>query len=138
VLGLPDSVTALLFDLDGVLTQTAKVHAKAWKQAFDEFLRARAEKTGEPFKEFDEHDDYDKYVDGLPRYDGVRNFLKSRGIELPEGPYETVAGYVLAVLGHVPGDGEAVEAAGTTAARGTFRWPSARTIKLSPERSRDP
>jgi beta-phosphoglucomutase family hydrolase len=85
VLGLPDSVTALLFDLDGVLTQTAKVHAKAWKQAFDEFLRARAEKTGEPFKEFDEHDDYDKYVDGLPRYDGVRNFLKSRGIELPEG-----------------------------------------------------
>jgi beta-phosphoglucomutase family hydrolase len=85
VLGLPDGITALLFDLDGVLTQTAKVHAEAWKQAFDEFLKARAEKTGEPFKEFDKHDDYDKYVDGLPRYDGVRNFLKSRGIELPEG-----------------------------------------------------
>jgi beta-phosphoglucomutase family hydrolase len=85
VLGLPDGITALLFDLDGVLTQTAKVHAEAWKQTFDEFLRARAEKTGEPFKEFDKHDDYDKYVDGLPRYDGVRNFLKSRGIELPEG-----------------------------------------------------
>jgi beta-phosphoglucomutase family hydrolase len=85
VLGLPDGITALLFDLDGVLTQTAKVHAAAWKQTFDEFLRARSEKTGEPFKEFDKHDDYDKYVDGLPRYDGVRNFLKSRGIELPQG-----------------------------------------------------
>jgi beta-phosphoglucomutase family hydrolase len=85
VLGLPDGITALLFDLDGVLTQTAKVHAAAWKQTFDEFLRARCEKTGEPFKEFDAHDDYDKYVDGLPRYDGVRNFLKSRGIELSEG-----------------------------------------------------
>jgi beta-phosphoglucomutase family hydrolase len=85
VLGLPDSIKALLFDLDGVLTQTAKVHAAAWKQAFDEFLRARAQKSGEPFQEFDKHDDYDKYVDGLPRYDGVRNFLRSRGIELPEG-----------------------------------------------------
>ena len=85
MLGLPDGITALLFDLDGVLTQTAKVHAEAWKQTFDEFLHARSEKTGEPFKEFDKHDDYDKYVDGLPRYDGVRNFLKSRGIELPEG-----------------------------------------------------
>jgi beta-phosphoglucomutase family hydrolase len=85
VLGLPDSVTTCLFDLDGVLTQTAKVHAEAWKQTFDEYLRSRSEKTGEPFKEFDKHDDYDKYVDGLPRYDGVRNFLKSRGIELPEG-----------------------------------------------------
>jgi beta-phosphoglucomutase family hydrolase len=82
VLGLPEGVTALLFDLDGVLTQTAKVHAEAWKQTFDEFLRKR---DGEHFKEFDEHDDYDEYVDGLPRYDGVRNFLKSRGIELPEG-----------------------------------------------------
>lgn len=85
MLGLPDGITALLFDLDGVLTETAKVHAEAWKQTFDEFLHARSEKTGEPFKEFDKHDDYDKYVDGLPRYDGVRNFLKSRGIELPEG-----------------------------------------------------
>jgi beta-phosphoglucomutase family hydrolase len=85
VLGLPDDIKACLFDLDGVLTQTAKVHAAAWKQTFDEYLRGRAEKTGEQFKEFDAHDDYDEYVDGLPRYDGVRNFLKSRGIELPEG-----------------------------------------------------
>jgi beta-phosphoglucomutase family hydrolase len=85
VLGLPDSIKACLFDLDGVLTKTAKVHAEAWKQTFDEYLRSRSEKTGEEFKEFDKHDDYDEYVDGLPRYDGVRNFLKSRGIELPEG-----------------------------------------------------
>jgi beta-phosphoglucomutase-like phosphatase (HAD superfamily) len=85
VLGLPHSITTCLFDLDGVLTQTAKVHAQAWKQTFDEYLHARAQKTGEPFKEFDIHDDYDKYVDGLPRYDGVRNFLESRSIELPEG-----------------------------------------------------
>ncbi|MFZ0042022.1 MAG: beta-phosphoglucomutase family hydrolase, partial [Solirubrobacteraceae bacterium] len=82
---LPDEIKACLFDLDGVLTQTAKVHAAAWKQTFDEYLRQRSEKTGEPFKEFDLHDDYDEYVDGLPRADGVRNFLKSRGIELPEG-----------------------------------------------------
>src|SRR6058998_1704465 len=85
MLGLPDGVKALLFDLDGVLTQTAKVHAAAWKQMFDEFLRKRAEETGEKFVPFDKGDDYDKYVDGLPRYDGVRSFLESRGIKLPEG-----------------------------------------------------
>jgi len=85
MLGLPDAVTACLFDLDGVLTQTAKVHDRAWKQTFDEYLKARAEKTGEPFKEFDADEDYDEYVDGKPRYDGVRSFLGSRGIELPEG-----------------------------------------------------
>jgi beta-phosphoglucomutase family hydrolase len=85
MLGLPDGVTACLFDLDGVLTQTAKVHDRAWKQTFDEYLKARAEKTGEPFKEFDADEDYNEYVDGKPRYDGVRSFLESRGIELPEG-----------------------------------------------------
>jgi beta-phosphoglucomutase family hydrolase len=85
VLGLPDSVTACLFDLDGVLTQTAKVHDQAWKQTFDEYLRARAAHTGEPFTEFDPVRDYDDYVDGKPRYDGVRSFLASRGITLPEG-----------------------------------------------------
>src|SRR5262245_46319732 len=84
-LGLPDNVTACLFDLDGVLTQTAKVHAKSWKQMFDEFLRARADAAGGDFVPFDAHDDYDAYVDGKPRYDGVRDFLASRGIELPEG-----------------------------------------------------
>jgi len=83
--GLPEGIRACLFDLDGVLTQTAKVHAAAWKQMFDSYLRTRAEKRGEPFVPFDDHDDYDRYVDGLPRYDGVRTFLGSRDIELPEG-----------------------------------------------------
>jgi beta-phosphoglucomutase family hydrolase len=82
VLGLPDGIKACLFDLDGVLTQTAKVHDEAWKQTFDDYLRRR---DGEKFKPFDKVADYDEYVDGLPRYDGVRNFLHSRGIELPEG-----------------------------------------------------
>src|SRR6059036_2090693 len=85
MLGLPDGIRACLFDLDGVLTQTATVHAAAWKEMFDDFLRARAERTGEPFVPFDAHHDYDRYVDGMPRYDGVRTFLASRGIELPEG-----------------------------------------------------
>jgi beta-phosphoglucomutase family hydrolase len=85
MLGLPDGIEGCLFDLDGVLTQTAKVHAAAWKQMFDEYLRARAERTGERFVEFDAGADYDEYVDGKPRYDGVRSFLQSRGIELPDG-----------------------------------------------------
>jgi beta-phosphoglucomutase family hydrolase len=81
VLGLPDDITALLFDLDGVLTPTAKIHFKAWKQTFDEFL---SERDGSSFEEFTQ-DDYNEYVDGMSRFDGVRTFLKSRGIELPEG-----------------------------------------------------
>ncbi len=85
MLGLPDGVTACLFDLDGVLTDTAKVHGKAWKQMFDDYLRQRAEKTGGKLVPFDAADDYNTYVDGKPRYDGVRSFLASRGIELPEG-----------------------------------------------------
>jgi beta-phosphoglucomutase family hydrolase len=85
VLGLPDKIEALLFDMDGVLTQTAKVHAAAWKQSFDEFLRQRAQERGEKFVPFDVDADYDEYVDGKPREDGVRSFLQSRGIELPEG-----------------------------------------------------
>jgi beta-phosphoglucomutase family hydrolase len=85
MLGLPDAVRACLFDLDGVLTQTAKVHAEAWKQMFDAFLAERATERGEEPVPFDAHDDYDAYVDGKPRYDGVRDFLASRGIELLEG-----------------------------------------------------
>jgi beta-phosphoglucomutase family hydrolase len=85
VLGLPAGVTACLFDLDGVLTQTAKVHAAAWKEMFDDYLRRRAARTGEAFAPFDPIRDYDEFVDGKPRYDGVRSFLASRGIELPEG-----------------------------------------------------
>ena len=85
MLGLPAGVTACLFDLDGVLTQTAKVHAAAWKEMFDDYLRRRAESRGEAFAAFDLLRDYDEYVDGKPRDDGVRSFLASRGIELPEG-----------------------------------------------------
>jgi beta-phosphoglucomutase family hydrolase len=85
MLGLPAGVTACLFDLDGVLTQTAKVHAAAWKQMFDDYLRKRAGETGAAFVEFDPVGDYDEYVDGKPRYDGVRSFLASRKIELGEG-----------------------------------------------------
>jgi len=85
VLGLPENVQACLFDLDGVLTKTATVHAAAWKQMFDAYLRERSERTSEPFVPFDEASDYGKYVDGKPRSDGVRSFLASRGIELPEG-----------------------------------------------------
>jgi beta-phosphoglucomutase family hydrolase len=84
VLGLPDHIEACLFDLDGVLTQTATVHAKAWKEMFDDYLRERAKRTGDDFAPFTD-DDYDDYVDGKPRYDGVRSFLASRGIELPDG-----------------------------------------------------
>ena len=83
--GLPGGIRACLFDLDGVLTQTAKVHAAAWKEMFDAYLRERAERTGETFVPFDPVADYDRYVDGKPRYDGVRSFLAARGIELPEG-----------------------------------------------------
>ncbi len=79
-----DRFDAVLFDLDGVLTDTAAIHAACWKRTFDEFLRARAEAGGEPFRPFDDAD-YQHYVDGKPRYDGVRDFLASRDIELPEG-----------------------------------------------------
>jgi beta-phosphoglucomutase family hydrolase len=85
VLGLPEAVHACLFDLDGVLTDTASVHTKAWKVMFDDFLRQRAEQTGKPFVPFDPVDDYLKYVDGKKREDGVRSFLASRGIKLPDG-----------------------------------------------------
>ena len=83
--GLPDGVTACLFDMDGVVTQTAVVHAAAWKEMFDDFLRQHAEETGTEFVPFDAHAEYDAYVDGKPRLDGTRSFLESRGIELPEG-----------------------------------------------------
>ena len=84
LVGLPDAVTAGLFDLDGVLTNTAAVHDKAWQEMFDAFLRERAERTGEQSVGFDPVADYAEYVDGKPRADGVCDFLASRGI-LPEG-----------------------------------------------------
>ena len=83
--GLPDGVAACLFDMDGVVTRTAVVHAAAWKEMFDEVLRKHAESTGTEFVPFDPHAEYDAYVDGKPRLDGTRSFLASRGIDLPEG-----------------------------------------------------
>jgi beta-phosphoglucomutase family hydrolase len=82
---LPEGIVACLFDLDGVLTQTAKVHAAAWKEMFDAFLRDRSERTEEPFRPFALPEDYAAHVDGKLRADGVRAFLASRGIDLPEG-----------------------------------------------------
>jgi beta-phosphoglucomutase family hydrolase len=85
MLGLPETVTACLFDLDGVLTDTASVHKKAWKAMFDSYLRCHAERSGEPFVAFDIAADYQTYVDGKKREDGVRSFLTARKISLPEG-----------------------------------------------------
>jgi beta-phosphoglucomutase family hydrolase len=87
VLGLPDGVTACLFDLDGVLTKTAVVHARAWKQMFDDYLRERGEE-----RPFNAHDDYDTYVDGKPRDAGVRDFLASRGIHVDDAEVKRLGG----------------------------------------------
>jgi beta-phosphoglucomutase family hydrolase len=115
MLGLPDHITACLFDLDGVLTDTASVHNKAWTETFDAFLKQRAQQSGKPFVPFDPDRDYDDYVDGKPRADGVRDFLKSRAIELPEGQpadspdAETINGLGnrknIALLRHIKQDG---------------------------------
>lgn len=78
----------VIFDLDGVITKTALVHASAWKEMFDEYLRRREERDGEPFREFDKGKDYLTYVDGKPRYEGVESFLKSREIHIPYGSPE--------------------------------------------------
>ncbi|PFG34541.1 beta-phosphoglucomutase family hydrolase [Sanguibacter antarcticus] len=85
MLGLPSKITTCLFDLDGVLTDTASVHGAAWQEMFDEFLQARAQRDGAPYVPFDPVHDYEAYVDGKPRLDGVRDLLAARGIVLPEG-----------------------------------------------------
>ncbi len=92
MLGLPDGVTGCLFDLDGVLTQTAKVHAAAWTEMFDSFLRYWSSVTGTPFVPFDPVKDYDEYVDGKPREEGTRSFLAARGISLPDGSPADLSG----------------------------------------------
>ena len=84
-LGLPATIRACLFDLDGVLTQTAKEHAAAWTQMFDAYIEERAKRVGDKFVPFDPVADYDAYIDGKLRADGTRSFLQSRGISLPEG-----------------------------------------------------
>jgi len=89
---------AVLFDLDGVLTATARIHADCWKEMFDDYLQRRSRAHEETFRPFDLDSDYKPYVDGKPRYEGVRSFLQSRGIVLPEGDaadqpgHETVCG----------------------------------------------
>ena len=94
----PGEYSAWLFDLDGVITDTASVHAAAWKRTFDRYLREVAEREGKPFEPFEINPDYFRYVDGKPRYDGVDSFLRSRGITLewgdPDDPpgRETVCG----------------------------------------------
>lgn len=85
MLGLPERIRATLFDLDGVLTDTASVHKKAWKSMFDDFLEAWAQRAGTEFVPFDIDTDYLEYVDGKKREDGVRSFLASRGINVPDG-----------------------------------------------------
>ena len=86
----PTRCAPCLFDLDGVLTDTASVHREAWKTMFDEYLGEHAKRTGEPFRPFDIDADYLTYVDGKKREDGVRSFLASRDIELPEGESPTI------------------------------------------------
>lgn len=92
---------AMIFDLDGVITFTARLHSAAWKELFDEYLRARSSRIGEQFRPFDVNTDYPAYVDGKPRYDGVISFLESRGIEIPEGtPSDTPTAETVCALGN--------------------------------------
>ncbi|MBX0334984.1 beta-phosphoglucomutase family hydrolase [Pontibacter sp. HSC-14F20] len=88
-----NNIKALIFDLDGVVTQTARVHAQAWKRMFDAYLQKRGEEEGKHYEPLDIETDYREYIDGIPRYDGVRNFLESRGITLPEGSPEDETGH---------------------------------------------
>jgi beta-phosphoglucomutase family hydrolase len=100
-----DRYDAVLLDLDGVITDTASVHAACWKQMFDEYLQKRATQRGEAFRPFDAAQDYRLYVDGKPRFDGVRDFLTSRGIQLPEGsPHDPPEGETVGGLGNRKND----------------------------------
>ncbi len=125
MLGLPEGVRACLFDLDGVLTQTAKVHAAAWKEMFDAYLRRRADRTGEGFVAFDPHEDYDAYVDGKTRADGVRSFLGSRHLQLPEGsPDDPPAAETIQGLGNAKNEIllRRIRADGVEAYEGSVRY----------------
>ncbi len=96
-----DRYDAVLFDLDGVITDTASIHGACWKQMFDEYLRKRAAQTGEAFRPFDPVEDYRLHVDGKPRFDGVRDFLRSRNIQLPEGsPHDPAQAETVGGLGN--------------------------------------
>jgi beta-phosphoglucomutase family hydrolase len=120
----PENFDAVLFDLDGVLTDTARVHAASWQEMFDAFLRQRAELHGETFRPFDIDSDYHLYLDGRPRYDGVRDFLKSRNIDLPEGGPDDPPGHEsVCGLGNRKNDlvGEAIDRVGVEAYPGSVR-----------------
>lgn len=120
-----ENYDAVLLDLDGVITDTASIHARSWKRMFDEYLQERSTRTGEPFRPFDIATDYKLHVDGKPRYDGVRDFLKSRAIDLSEGTpedpplHETVCG-----LGNRKNDlvNEAIANEGVEVYGSTVKW----------------
>ena len=116
-----DRYDAVLFDLDGVITDTASLHAACWKQMFDEYLQKRAAQRGEAFRPFDLATDYRLYVDGKPRFDGVRDFLRSRGIRLPEGsPDDPPQAETVGGLGNRKNDlvNKVIEEKGVEALRG--------------------
>ena len=118
-----DKYDAVLFDLDGVITDTASVHAKCWKKMFDEYLKRRSKEKGEPFKPFEIATDYKLYVDGKPRFNGVRDFLTSRKITLPEGTHQDPSNAVtVGGLGNRKNDliNEIIENEGVEAYEGTI------------------
>jgi beta-phosphoglucomutase family hydrolase len=116
---------AVLFDLDGVITNTAEVHAACWKKMFDEYLQNRTMQKGEAFRPFDLATDYRLYVDGKPRFDGVRDFLASRGLQLPEGnPYDPPQAETVRGLGNRKNDlvSEIIEDIGVEAYEGSVEF----------------
>jgi beta-phosphoglucomutase family hydrolase len=120
-----DRYDAVLFDLDGVITDTASLHAACWKQMFDEYLRRRATQRGELFRPFDTATDYKLYVDGKPRFDGVRDFLKSRDIHIPEGtPSDSPSAETVGGLGNRKNDliNDVIEDRGVQAYEGSVRF----------------
>jgi beta-phosphoglucomutase family hydrolase len=120
-LGLPSGIVAVLFDLDGVLTSTAEQHRRAWKQTFDDFLRAR---DGEDFTPFTDAD-YLNHVDGRPRFEGVREFLESRGIALPDGKPDDPPGHdTMHALGNLKNEllGSIIDRDGVSTYPGSLRY----------------
>ena len=120
-----DRFEAVLFDMDGVITDTASIHARCWKTMFDEYLEKRARRNAEPFHGFDLDTDYKLYVDGKPRYAGVRDFLASRGITLPEGtPEDPAARETVCGLGNRKNElfNEQVAATGVEAYSGSIAF----------------